>query len=66
MRVLHPKYREAERLAQAILEEYLDPRKESEITYKAIVEKAHELLTDSRHDVVELVAYLLVEKSTTV
>jgi DNA-binding transcriptional ArsR family regulator len=63
MRVLHPSYREAERVAQAILEEYLDPRKESEITYRAIVEKAHELIVGSKsHDVVELAAQVLTEK----
>ncbi len=62
MSVLHPAYRDAERVAQAILEEYLDPRRESEITYRAIVERAHELVMGSRHDVVELAAQILVAK----
>ena len=43
VRFMHPKYREAERVAQAILEEYLEPRGESEVLYRLVLEKVKEI-----------------------
>ena len=67
MWVLHPGYRDAERVAQAILEEYLEPRGESEVAYQMIVEKAR--LLGVRHmvpDVGEPAAQMLQEKGVRV
>jgi hypothetical protein len=67
MMLLHPKYREAERVDQAILEEYLEPQGESEVAYRVIVEKTRGL--GVRHmvpDVGELAAQVLREKGVKV
>ena len=62
-RLLSPKYRIAEKLAQTILEEYLSPRQATEITYREIVIQVKALKIPFRApDIADLAASYLHEK----
>jgi len=62
-RLLSPKYRIAEKVAQTILEEYLTPRHVTEITYREIVIHVKELkIPFSPPDIADLAASYLHDR----
>lgn len=62
-RMMSPKYRVAEEVAQTILDEYITPRQVFEITYREIVIKVKELsIPFSTPDIADLTARYLHEK----
>ena len=66
-RMLSPKYRVAEEIAQTILDEYIAPRQVFEISYREIVIKVKELKIPFRApDIAELAAQYLREQGVKV
>lgn len=62
-RLLSPKYRIAEEIAQSILDDYITPRQATEITYTEIVIQVKELkIPFSAPDIADLTATYLHEK----
>lgn len=62
-RLLSPKYRVAEEVAQSILEDYITPRQVTEITYREIIIQVKELkIPFSAPDIADLAATYLHEK----
>ena len=62
-RLLSPKYRIAEEVAQSILEDYITPRQVTEITYREIVIQVKELkIPFSSPDIADLAARYLHER----
>lgn len=66
-RLLSPKYRIAEEVAQSILDDYITPRQVTEITYREIVIQVKELkIPFSSPDIANLAARYLHERGITV
>jgi hypothetical protein len=66
-RMLSPKYRVAEEVAQTILDEYIAPRQVFEISYREIVIKVKELKIPFRApDIADLAAQYLTEQGVKV
>ena len=66
-RMLSPKFRVAEQIAQTILDEYITPRRVGEISYREIVIKVKELrIPFSAPDIADLTANYLHEKGVKV
>ena len=66
-RMLSPKFRVAEEVAQTILDEYIAPRQVFEISYKEIVIKVKELrIPFSTPDIANLTAQYLNEQGVKV
>ena len=62
-RLLSPKYRIAEEIAQSILDDYITPRQVTEITYREIIIQVKELKVPFRApDIADLAASYLHEK----
>ena len=62
-RMLSPKYRIAEEVAQSILDDYITPRRATEITYREIIIQVKELKIPFRApDIADLAASYLHEK----
>jgi hypothetical protein len=62
-RMLSPKYRVAEEVAQTIIDEYITPRQANEITYREIIIHVKELkIPFMASDVADLAASYLHEK----
>lgn len=66
-RLLSPKYRVAEEIAQSILDDYITPRQVTEITYREIIIQVKELKIPFRApDIADLAATYLHEKGVKV
>ena len=63
MKLLSPKYRIAEKLAQTLLTDYITKTQSNEITFREIIITIREIkIPYNKHDIAEIVAKILEEK----